>query len=234
MFGTTDQTQQTINDPAMLDSMQQSPAQPATSMAAPQFTASQPTYVATPTTTPVMTTSDDTPVTTDATTSDPHAAHVAEGFSNMPVSTPTAPQYSMPTTDDQTTTSAQTPSDSTAPPVTPVVDEQPVVTAVAAPVEAVAPPVESTPAQQPIAAADQQHLAGLKQQALDHLENLTDHIDGTPEETFKTTMMMIQANDNHKLLEKALEAAKLIEDDKTRAQAMLDIINEINYFAQTA
>jgi hypothetical protein len=45
-------------------------------------------------------------------------------------------------------------------------------------------------------------------------------------------MMMIQANDNHTLLEKALTAAKQIEDDKTRAQAMLDIINEINYFAQ--
>ena len=45
-------------------------------------------------------------------------------------------------------------------------------------------------------------------------------------------MMMIQANDNHNLLEKALAAAKMIEDDKIRAQAMLDIVNEINYFSQ--
>jgi hypothetical protein len=84
-------------------------------------------------------------------------------------------------------------------------------------------------ASQPI---DKDRLAEMKQEALAHLEPLADHVGGTPEETFKTTMMMIQANDNHTLLEKALAAAKQIEDDKTRAQAMLDIINEINYFSQ--
>ncbi|MCA9328139.1 hypothetical protein KC959_00045 [Candidatus Saccharibacteria bacterium] len=82
------------------------------------------------------------------------------------------------------------------------------------------------------APVDHDKLASMKQEALEHLEPLADHIGGTPEETFKTTMMMIQANDNHTLLEKALAAAKMIEDDKTRAQAMLDIINEINYFSQ--
>jgi hypothetical protein len=59
-------------------------------------------------------------------------------------------------------------------------------------------------------------------------------LDQSPEESFKTTMMMIQANDNHTLLEKALEQAKNIQDDKARANAMLDIINEINYFSQTS
>lgn len=81
---------------------------------------------------------------------------------------------------------------------------------------------------------DLNKLANMKQQALAHLEPLADKLDGTPEETFRTTMMMIQANDNHPLLEKALEAAKKIEDDKVRAQAMLDIINEINYFSQNS
>ena len=47
-------------------------------------------------------------------------------------------------------------------------------------------------------------------------------------------MMRIQANDNHTLLEKALNAAKKIEDGSARAKALLDIINEINYFAQTS
>ncbi len=79
---------------------------------------------------------------------------------------------------------------------------------------------------------DHDKLAEMKRDALEHLAPLADQIDGTPEETFRTTMMMIQANDNHLLLEKALSAAKKIEDDKTRAQAMLDIINEINYFSQ--
>ncbi len=81
-------------------------------------------------------------------------------------------------------------------------------------------------------AVDHDKLADMKQQALAHLEPLADQLDGTPEETFRTTMMMIQANDNHTLLEKALNAAKKIEDDKVRAQAMLDIVNEINYFSQ--
>lgn len=80
---------------------------------------------------------------------------------------------------------------------------------------------------------DKEHLAGMKQTALEHLEPLVGHLDQSPEETFKTTMMMIQANDNHTLIEKALDAAKEIADDKARAQAMLDIINEINYFSQS-
>lgn len=79
---------------------------------------------------------------------------------------------------------------------------------------------------------DHEKLADMKQEALAHLEPLADHIEGSPEERFKTTMMMIQANDNHTLLDRALEAAKAIEDDKIRAQALLDIINEINYFSQ--
>jgi hypothetical protein len=80
--------------------------------------------------------------------------------------------------------------------------------------------------------ADQKKLADMKQDAMTHLGPLFDHIDGTPEETFKTTMMMIQANDNHTLIDKALDAAKNIADDKERAGALLDIINEINYFSQ--
>jgi hypothetical protein len=86
----------------------------------------------------------------------------------------------------------------------------------------------------PISPINTDHLAGMKQQALDQLEPLIGHLDQSPEESFKTTMMMIQANDNHMLLEKALEQAKLITDDKERANAMLDIINEINYFSQSS
>lgn len=81
---------------------------------------------------------------------------------------------------------------------------------------------------------DTEKLNAMKQQAMEHLDPLVDHLDQSPEETFKTTMMMIQANDNHHLLDKALEAAKNITDDKERAQAMLDIINEINYFSQNS
>ena len=90
---------------------------------------------------------------------------------------------------------------------------------------------DASAATEPVGDVDHDQLASLKQEALGHLESLSDHIDGEPEEVFRTTMQMIQANDNHTLLEKALEAAKKIEDDKVRAQAMQDIINEINYFS---
>jgi len=45
-------------------------------------------------------------------------------------------------------------------------------------------------------------------------------------------MMMIQATDDKSILPKALDAAKAIEDEKVRAQALLDVVNEINYFTQ--
>jgi len=75
-------------------------------------------------------------------------------------------------------------------------------------------------------------LLNLKQQALQQLSPLVSHLDQSPEEKFRTTMMMIQASDNSELLKEAYEAAQAIPDDKTKAQALLDVINEINYFTQ--
>lgn len=73
-------------------------------------------------------------------------------------------------------------------------------------------------------------LANIKRQALQDLTPLMNHLDQNPEEKFKTTMMMIQASDDKDLIPKAYEVAKDIPDEKKRAQALLDIVNEINYF----
>lgn len=75
-------------------------------------------------------------------------------------------------------------------------------------------------------------LLDIKQDALQALTPLVDHLDQTPEERFRTTMMMIQASDNHSLIKIAYEAAQKITNEKERAQALLDIVNEINYFTQ--
>ena len=40
----------------------------------------------------------------------------------------------------------------------------------------------------------------------------------------------IQASDNQGLVQAAYQAAQAIPDEKVRAQALLDIVNEINYF----
>jgi hypothetical protein len=74
------------------------------------------------------------------------------------------------------------------------------------------------------------HLLDIKQQALQQLTPLIGHLDQEPEEKFRTTMMMIQASDNDALIKDAYESALQITDEKVRAQALLDIVNEINYF----
>lgn len=100
------------------------------------------------------------------------------------------------------------------------------------------PPVVTTTPSFSTAAAEvatsNEDLARMKQDALQHLQPLVDTLQQSPEEEFRTIMMMIQATDDKTLLKKALDAAKKIPDDKVRAQAMLDVINEINYFAQTS
>jgi len=108
---------------------------------------------------------------------------------------------------------------------TPVSDD----TTVAPEPVAGSPMPASTPA--PTSADD---LLEIKQQALQNLSPLVNKLDQTPLEKFKTTMMMIQASDDQSLIKSAYEAAEQITDEKEKAQALLDIVNEINYFTQHA
>lgn len=73
-------------------------------------------------------------------------------------------------------------------------------------------------------------LASIKKDALEKLGPLVDKLDQTPEEKFKTIMMMIQASDDQALVSKAYEIANSISNETIKARALLDIINEINYF----
>lgn len=75
-------------------------------------------------------------------------------------------------------------------------------------------------------------LADIKQKALKELSPLVSHLEQDPLDKFKTTMMMIQASDNKNLIPEAYTAAQAITDEKAKAQALLDIVNEINYFTQ--
>ncbi len=75
-------------------------------------------------------------------------------------------------------------------------------------------------------------LIDIKQKALGELAPLIDDLDLSGEDKFRTIMMMIQASDDESLVAKAYAAAHAIEDEKVRAQALLDIVNEINYFTQ--
>lgn len=103
---------------------------------------------------------------------------------------------------------------------------------IATPATPVAPdaPVADSPAPAPASG----ELQEIKQHALAELAPLVDHLEQTPEEKFRTTMMMLQASDDQSLVHVAYEAALAIQDDKIKAQALLDVINEINYFTQHA
>lgn len=134
----------------------------------------------------------------------------------QPSSAPSAPQ---PVTDDSP--SAPVPAFSTFSPQAP---------APAAPSDSTEK--EPTPALPAHGTISNDDLLQIKQDALQQLSPLVSHLEQSPEEKFRTTMMMIQASDDHSLLQAAYETAKEISDEKVRAQALLDVINEINYFTQ--
>jgi hypothetical protein len=148
---------------------------------------------------------------------------------------PSAPAVSDNPSGDYVMTDLPHPTPST-PTVTPPPSVNPAVPspAMSSPAMSSPAPVVHPPAQSPVSAApgDDKDLLELKQAALTELSPLVGQLDQSPEEKFRTTMMMIQASDDQALLKEALAAAKAIPDEKTRAQALLDVVNEINYFTQ--
>jgi hypothetical protein len=92
------------------------------------------------------------------------------------------------------------------------------------------PTMSNSPAPVVSTHPEDQELLGIKQDALNALSPLVGSLDQSPEEKFRTTMMLIQASDDRSLVRVAYEAAQAIVDDKSKAQALLDVINEINYF----
>lgn len=71
----------------------------------------------------------------------------------------------------------------------------------------------------------------LKASALEELRPLVGKLDLPAEEKFDTLLLIIRSTDDQSLLDEAHDAAKNITDDGKRAQALLDIIKEIDYFS---
>lgn len=78
-------------------------------------------------------------------------------------------------------------------------------------------------------------LEGIKKDAIVELRPLVDKLNLPPEEKFDTYLLLLRSTDDKTLIEPAHEAAKMIEDEARRAQALLDIIKEIDFLSgQTA
>lgn len=74
-------------------------------------------------------------------------------------------------------------------------------------------------------------LDDIKKDALTELRPLVDKLSVSPEEKFDTYLLLIRSTDDTALIAPAHEAAKAIPDETRRAQALLDIIKEIDYLS---
>ncbi len=98
----------------------------------------------------------------------------------------------------------------------------------AAPEPVMPTPSVSSPA--PAMAADPA-LDTIKQTALNELRPLVDKLEVSPEEKFDTYLLLLRSTDDKTLIAPAHDAAVAIVDEARRAQALLDIIKEIDYFS---
>lgn len=75
-------------------------------------------------------------------------------------------------------------------------------------------------------------LNGVKQSAIKELRPLVEKLNVSPEEKFDTYLLLIRSTDDKSLVDPAYQIAKNIRDETRRAQALLDIIKEVDYLSQ--
>lgn len=95
--------------------------------------------------------------------------------------------------------------------------------------EQAAPAPENNTAAAPMASPE---LESIKKNALGDLRPLIGKVDLPPEEKFDTYLLLIRSTDDQDLIAPAYEAAQAIADEKRKAEALLDIIKEIDYLSR--
>ena len=75
-------------------------------------------------------------------------------------------------------------------------------------------------------------LALIKKDVLVELRPLVDKLNISPEDKFDTLLLLIRSTDDSSLIEPAHEAAKAISDESRRAEALLEIVKEIDYLTK--
>lgn len=73
-------------------------------------------------------------------------------------------------------------------------------------------------------------LDGIKSKALEDLRPLVEKLTVSNEEKFDIYLLFLRSSDDNTLIEPAYNAARMIEDETKRANALLDVIKEIDYF----
>ena len=75
-------------------------------------------------------------------------------------------------------------------------------------------------------------LDSIKQTALNELRPLVGKLNVSAEEKFDTYLLLLRSTDDKSLIAPAYEAAASITDEARKAQALLDIIKEIDFLSQ--
>lgn len=118
-------------------------------------------------------------------------------------------------TDDAVNVTVTNNSSNTAGPIMPT---EPVVPTQPAPAPTMAPAVDGG-------------LEAIKHDALNELRPLVDKLNLSAEEKFDTYLLLIRSTDDTTLVAPAFEAARAIADETERAQALFDIVKEIDYLS---
>ncbi len=153
-------------------------------------------------------------------TDDAELAKVLEGMQDAPIQSAPAPAPAQdqglafePTTPPMPSDPVQTPAPlDTTEPVAPVIE----------------PSTSTTPS------ATDPALESIKKDALAELRPLVDKLDLPADEKFDTLLLIIRSTDDKTLVQSAYDAAKSITDDSKRAEALLDVVKEIDYFSNPA
>lgn len=74
-------------------------------------------------------------------------------------------------------------------------------------------------------------LTPIKNEAINELRPLVDKLDLPAEEKFDTYLLLLRSTDDRSLIAPAHAAAQAITDEARKAQALLDIIKEIDYLS---
>lgn len=123
-------------------------------------------------------------------------------------------------------------------------EETPVVTIAPTAQEPAAPAVDTTPVtlpsfpevptveDNPLSASSSSSLEDIKSQALTELRPLIDRVDLPAEERFDAYLMLLRSTDDSTLVAPAHSAAQDISDEKRKAEALLEIIKEIDYLSR--
>lgn len=89
-------------------------------------------------------------------------------------------------------------------------------------------PSAGAPSTPPVPAGD---LESIKKEALAELRPLVDKLDLAPDEKFDAYLLLLRSTDDKGLIAPAYAAAQAIKDESRKAQALLDVIKEIDYFS---